>query len=252
MGVRGYFLLTSLQICNPAVKLCQSQLIRQQFTLPTLSWLLPPNHVSFANVQPRYQFRERPPCCRSWKPGFYPHISKHTTPCTSAIMSTDTFGALGLQWCSRMLSNGSLCNKLGLVTRTHDLHTLPPCVPMIKPRKESNTAEKEKQACWGRSNGGRFLKTHTRVLASSKSVLQLGSYSQLIQHPSWANWKLGGNNKPSLSWALRSHINLKLMELFHTFYQKRRIFISLRGWKKHLAYRQKPGSLLGYPPHFSP
>lgn len=252
MGVRGYFLLTSLQICNPAVKLCQSQLIRQQFTLPTPSWLLPPNHVSFANVQPRYQFRERPPCYRSWKPGFYPCISKHTTPCTGAIMSTDTFSTLGLQRRSRTPSNGFLCNKLGLVTRIHDLCTLLPCVHIIKPGKESNTAEKEKQECWGRGNGGRFLPTRTWALASSKSALGLGSDSQLIQHPSWANWELGGNNTLSLPWTSHSCVNFKLRELFHMSYQKRRIFISLKGWKKHLAYRQKPASLLGYSPHFSP
>lgn len=52
-GGRGYFLLTSPQICNPAVKLCQSQLIRQRFPLPSPAWLLPPHHVASANVQPR-------------------------------------------------------------------------------------------------------------------------------------------------------------------------------------------------------
>lgn len=57
-GVRGYFLLTSPQICNPAVKLCQSQLIRQRFPLPSPAWLLPPNHVASANVQPHSGFRE--------------------------------------------------------------------------------------------------------------------------------------------------------------------------------------------------
>lgn len=144
VGVRGYFLLTSPQICNPAVKLCQSQLIRQQFTLPTLSWLLPPNHVSFANVQPRYRFRGRPPCCWSWKSGFYPHISTPAPSDGGAMMSTDTFGALGLQRRSHTPNNGFLCNKLGLVTRIHDLCALALCVHRRKPGKKSNTAEEEK------------------------------------------------------------------------------------------------------------
>lgn len=191
VGVRGYFLLTLPQICNPAVKLCQSQLIRQQFTLPTLSWLLPPNHVSFANVQPRYQFRERPPCSGAGSLASTPG-SPNSQPAASdsgAIMSTDAFGALGLQRRSHMLNNGFLCNKLRLVTRICDLCTLAPCVHRIKPGKKSNTAEQKKRACWGRDSGRRFLQTYTPgavpVLASSKSVPEPGAGSQFIQHPSW-------------------------------------------------------------------
>lgn len=91
------------------------------------------------------------------------------------------------------------------------------------------------------------------MLASSQSVPEPGAGSRFTLHPSRANREPGGNNKPPLPWTLHSCVNLKLRELFHMSYQKGRIHISLRGWKKqHLAYRQKPGSLLGYPPHFSP
>lgn len=59
-GVRGYFLLNSPQICNPAVKSCQSQLIRLPFppAKPGLAASSKKNHVASANVQPRAGFKE--------------------------------------------------------------------------------------------------------------------------------------------------------------------------------------------------
>lgn len=97
---------------------------------------------------------------------------------------------------------------------------------------------------------------HPRGCASAgklKVSARAGSWLSVYPAPLTANLELGGNNAPPLPWTLHSCVNLKLRELFHMSYQTGRIHISLRGWKKqHLAYRQKPRSLLGYPPHFSP
>ena len=138
---------------------------------------------------------------------------------TSHLRIPDPLHRRAVPQCLRTRNYGFQGNEPGLVTRTHHLRALAPCVHRRKPGKKPNGAEEEKGERWGRDSSGREVPAAqgaVPVLASSESAPEPGAGSRLIQHPSEAKQGLGGNNTPPLPWTFNSCVNLKLRELFHT------------------------------------